>query len=439
MSERGITRLAVSFDGSGWYAADPLGNTMPLPVSDGCWLPDLPDGASCEQLLLPVEQLLVRVFSLPLTSPRLIDAGILGQELDDRAAIDIDAWWLGWLAASGVQQAESLSPRVAGIVFGLPISWKEEIDASPAWQQVRVVAADAALRLGRHLNPKSEHDSQSWEAVFDADQDGFFFGLWRGDACYGMRRVNRSGAYAGYLAEEVTRSLQAMAATEAMVCHFSGLLDEPLLHALRLPSWHGRTESEGDLPTRHQANLASATISSDASLSAATRMNFRHGRWAASKGIAWIRPWYRALSLAGMLLLLWLAGLGYQIHSLNTNLAATQQQIVQAFHQGLPDEKVMIDALAQLRRAAGSSGEVSPLTARWLQQVAAVHQVYKATSWQMGELEWQDGVMKMSGKAANLQLLNVIRQSLQKQTGRDVKLLDTDLSGQQVTFRMQWQ
>lgn len=436
MSERGITRLAVSYDGSGWYAADPFGNTMPLPVSDGGWLPDLPEGACCEQLLLPVEQCLVRVFSLALTSPRLIDAGILGQELDDRASIEIDAWWLAWLAASGGQPVALASPRVAGVVFGIPSGWKEAIDAASAWQQVRLVTVDASLRLGRHLRP--ELDDQAWVAIFDADRDGFFFGLWHSGVCYGMRRVNRCDAYAGYLAEEVNRTLQAMAGEECVIGHVTGVLDASLLQALQLPSWQGQVEPEGALPTRHQASLASVSNASGVAVSAAASVNFRHGRWAASRGVAWLRPWYRTLSLAGMLLLLWITGMGYQIHRLHTNLVAEQQKIVQAFHQGLPDEKVMIDALAQLHRAAGSSGTTSPQTARWLQQVAVIHQVYKATPWQMGELEWRDGSMKMSGKAANLQLLNVIRQSIQKQTGGDVKLLDTDLSGQQVTFRMQW-
>jgi len=100
----------------------------------------------------------------------------------------------------------------------------------------------------------------------------------------------------------------------------------------------------------------------------------------------------------------------------------------------------MIDALAQLRRAAGG-GDGSPQLAgtRWLRQLATINLVYKTSPWDMRELEWSDGGMKMSGKAGSLQLLNTIRQTLEQQMGVEVKLLDTDLSGQQVSFRMQWQ
>jgi len=436
--ERGVSRLIVSFDGCSWYASDPAGNVMPLPVAADQWLPELPEGFICEQLLLPVEQLLVRAFTIPLANPRLVDAAILGQELDDRAGIEPDEWWLSWQAdkALTVYDGDVVPVQVGGMVFGLPVAWKQALESAPAWQQVRFIGADAWVRLHGHAAAMNFSGADhATLAVFDADQDGVFFGLWMGGICRGMRRINRQELDVAAMAAELTRTLSAMSGNRAGEYAAAGLLDDVLLQALALQAWQGSVDALADLPGRHAANLERIQ-----SLATVSTLNFRHGHWAAASGSGWIRPWKRAMSLAAMLLLVWLTGVAYQNYSLGEQEAAYQQQIVSAFHQGLPDEKVMIDALAQLRRAAGG-GDGSPQLAgtRWLRQLATINLVYKTSPWDMRELEWSDGGMKMSGKAGSLQLLNTIRQTLEQQMGVEVKLLDTDLSGQQVSFRMQWQ
>jgi len=435
VSESGLNRLTVSFDGSFWHASDSAGNTMPLPAIDGQWLPELPEGFICEQLLLPIEQLLVRSFSLPLANPRLVDAGILGQELDDQAGIEPDDWWLAW-QADKAPAADDMPVQVGGMVFGLPEAWKEAIETAPPWQPVRFIGVDAWVRLPGYtaaMDFSGAAVDKEGVAVFDADQEGVFFGLWVSGVCRGMRRINRQGQDVTAMAEEIRRTLSAMSGKAGEIYAATGLLDETLLQVLDLQGWQGTAEPLADLPGRHAASLQRVT----SSLVAGT-LNFRHGRWAAVAGFGWIRPWQRTMSLATILLLIWLTSLAYQNYSLNQQASVYQQQIISAFHQGLPDEKVMIDALAQLRRAAGGGAGTAQSGSSWLQQLAAINRVYKKMPWDMRELEWSDGLIKMSGKAGNLQILNAIRQALQQQTGADVKLLDTDLSGERVSFRMQW-
>jgi len=130
----------------------------------------------------------------------------------------------------------------------------------------------------------------------------------------------------------------------------------------------------------------------------------------------------------------------WQNHRLNVQLEEAQQRIIAAFHTGLPNETVMIDALAQLRKAAGgnSTGASAHDAAVWLQQIVGVHRVYQQIPWKIRELVFRNGEMIMSGTAADLQTMNRIRDALQKQTGKKVKLQDTDLSGTEVKFRMAW-
>ena len=424
-------RLTVSFDGNSWYASDAAGDFMALPVGDGQWLPELPEGFVCEQLLLPIEQLLVRTFSLPLPNPRLVDAEILGQELDDRAGIEPDHWWLSWQADKS-QGVDGETPvRVAGVVFGLPDVWKEAIVSDPTWQKLRFIGVDAWERLYDYVTEATDNTAL---VVFDSDQQGVFFGLWLSGICCGVRRSNWQGQDAAAMSDEIGRSLAAMGGNQTRDYVAMGLLDDALLQALALPDWRGAVKPCGDLPDRHAANMARLTASS-----LARALNFRHGRWSAVSGFTNMHRWKRAIILAVALLLMWLTGSVYQNYNLNQQVTVYQQQVMHAFHQGLPDEKVVIDALAQLRSATDNgSGASAPSGRRWLQQLAIINKVYKQTPWDMRELEWREGVMKMSGRAGSLQELNTIRQALQQQTATEVRLLDTDLNGQQVNFRMEW-
>ena len=130
----------------------------------------------------------------------------------------------------------------------------------------------------------------------------------------------------------------------------------------------------------------------------------------------------------------------WQNHQLHSQSEQLQAQVIDAFHRGLPNETVIIDALAQLRRAAGggAGGERQSEALFWMQQLAGINRVYKHTPWEIRELLLHDGKMTMSGEAKDLQTMNMIRESLQQETGKDVKLEDTDLNGSLVRFRMVW-
>jgi len=423
MSE--LQSLAVSFDGRAWQAMDAQGNYLPLPVEDANWLPELPADTRVESLILPLESLLVRSFSLPLPHPRFIDAGVLGQELDERAGEEPERWWLAWRAGKVAGEAG----QVAGMVFGMPVAWRLAIESDPRWRDMRVITPDAWVRLQAHVSGLDAAANAGPVAVFDADADGIYIGVWQAGIWRGMRRLNvASGEISQGLADQCLRSLMAMGWQQGQSA--IGRLDQHRLDALKLGSWAGNivAESEG-LPGRLQMQDA---------VGAGAELNFRHGRWAARTGKGWIRPWKRALVLAAGITLIWLMTTMYQIHALNVQADAYRQQIVDAFHQGLPDEKVMIDALAQLRRAAGSNGVVHANLGFWLQQLASINRAYSKEAWDMQELELRDGGIVLAGKAKNLEALNRIRQLLQQESGRDVVLADTDLSGEQVNFRMHW-
>jgi len=430
--------LMISYDGGSWQASDALGNAMPLPHNQEQWLPDLPDDNRCGHLMLPLEQLLVRTIQLPLPNPRLVDADILGQELDDRAGIEPDEWWLVWKLGV-VEAVEQQIRQVAGVVFGLPATRKFELESSDAWQQVKSVRVDGWSRLSKHLEKHAPAPADaSALLVCDADKQGVFIGVWQSGVCYGLRRLTRSDRSDQYMVDEILRTAQAMGYDSDHQLVGLGLLDEVLLSGLLqaglLQEWQGDCQATAMLPDRHAANLQ--CMGDSESLPGA---NFRHGRWATASGSAWLQPWKRSFSLLGLLLFVWLGGLVYQNHTLEQQAQAYQQQVIEAFHKGLPDQKVMIDPMAQLKKAAGGGVGPTDTSVSWLRQLASIQTVYKASPWDMREVEWRDGTVKLAGKADSLQLLNSIRQSMQQQTGAaEVRLLDTDLSGDKVNFRMQW-
>ncbi|MDQ7000396.1 MAG: GspL/Epsl periplasmic domain-containing protein [Mariprofundus sp.] len=433
--------LRVSFDGTDWLATDVDGNTFTLTAGDEVALPEiafpeLPDTAVVSTVLLPVEHLLSRSFSLPLAQTRFIDQEILGQELEEHSSEQAEDWWLAW-------QGGSAGDGVAGMMFGLPETVRKQIDAYEGWRQASYIGVDIWVRLNASLeaSPKAKQFENA-VAVLDADVSGICFGVWSGGDgsqtaggfWHGMRRLNWGAALLEHqcteLAENILRSLQAMG-WEGDGGMAVGRLPVVLQKALNLSSWQGESAELSELPGRNEANLA---------VDAASGLNFRHGRWRAESPLGNLKPWRRTLAMAVALTVIWATGMMWQNHRLNVQLKEAQQRIVTAFHTGLPNEAVMIDAMAQLRKAAGgrSTGASGHDATMWLRQIAAVHRVYQQTPWKIRELSFRDGIMTMSGWATDLQTMNRIREALQKQTGKKVKLLDTDLSGNRVKFRMTW-
>jgi len=99
-----------------------------------------------------------------------------------------------------------------------------------------------------------------------------------------------------------------------------------------------------------------------------------------------------------------------------------------------------MDAMAQLRKAAGGSsdGKHGNTDLLWLQQVDAMNRVYQQQPWEIRELIFSGGKITMAGRVKDLQTMNTIREALQRETGNRVKIKDTDLSNHQVTFKMAW-
>lgn len=440
------TRLRISFDGNSWLATDTDGNTIPLTATgvvslSEMTLPELPDNTLVSSLLLPVESLLCKPFSLPLTQTRFIDQEILKQELEEYSSEQAENWWLAW-------QGETSSHGVSGLMFGLPESFREQIDAHEIWRQTSYIGVDIWRRLNACLYTWFEaapdrQQSENPVAVLDADTTGICFGVWSGvdkeqsenGFWYGMRRLNWGSALLEHqspeLAENILRSLYAMGWEKEHTATI-GSLPPTLQKALSLPDQDENRPELSELPGRNEANLAAADKG--------MRLNFRHGRWRSESSLGKLKPWRRTLALAAALAVIWMTGMLWQNHQLSVQIEKSQQRIVAAFHKGLPNETVMIDALAQLRKAAGGNpgGANNQDAAAWLQQIAGVHRVYQQIPWTIRELSFHDGIMTMSGIAKDLQTMNRIREALQQQTGKKVKLEDTDLSGNRVKFRMAW-
>jgi len=437
----------VSFDGHSWRAMDEKGNEITLMSEDALALPELPEASQVNTLLLPVERVLSRTFSLPLSNPRFIDQDILAQELEEYTAEQADDWWLSWQAGR-CEEGDVDGGGVSGVMFGLPETLRQQIDAHPAYHQLQQLGVD----VWDHLNAQrdaynaisgEEESSAANMAVFDVDSSGVFFGVWHAQAdsdgggyWRGMRRLNWSeGALlsetqCAALAQDIKRSLQAM----GWDCEGSdaiGNVSAQLYAALNLSLWHGGIIEPTDLLSRHAANLG---LSSDFGL------NFRFGRWRSQHGFGQLKPWYRSFAIAAVLVLVWAAGMMWQNHQLDVQRGLAEQRVIQAFHKGLPHETVMIDALAQLRKAAGgsSSGPERNSAVVWLQRMQSVQRVYQQTAWKIKTLSLENGHISMSGSIGDLQTMNKIRQALQQEMGVPVKVRDTDLSGQQVQFRMAW-
>lgn len=426
MMPESITAL---FTGDGWLAVSAELQALP---SGESWGPALAEGQVLERVILPLESLLVRRFELPLKHPRLLDHEILGQEIDEMTGEEPQDWWLVWQAATKPGDDEKPA-GVSGMMFGMPVRWKRELDALDGGS-LKEVVADAWIRLGRHLPA----DAQQFEAlaVFDADADGLFFGVWQpladGGCWRGMRRLNRQAMDDDALAEDCLRSLRAMGWDHGPAI---GLLDsnwkESLIRA-GLGNWQGHV-AEQALSGRHQCTAATLT---DDGADRAAGLNFRSGRWAPAVNLPQIGPWKRSLALAAALLLLWCGATLYRAHQLEHRAEEYRSQIEAAFHQGLPDEPVIVDALAQLRRAAGAGAGAA--AGEWMRQLGALNRVYAKAPWTVRELEWRDGSMSLAGQAKSLEVLNGIRASLQQESGREVNIIDTDLSGSEVSFRMSW-
>jgi len=374
-----------------------------------------------DMLIWPVERLLARPFSLPLAHPRLLDMDILGQELAGQAGIEPEDWWLSW-------QAEAVENGVAGLVFGMPTTVRMDLAADATWQACCVVGVDAWLRLAAQV-PKDHADGF---AVFDADAEGLFAGAYHGGVWRGMRRINlMSGCTCAAIAKDAMRSVLAMGYDPTAMPVYGRL--DATWQAELMPDADWRGEVVESLLDRATATyLASSQADMD------SMPNFRHGAWAVAGD--WkkrLQPWRRTAVLAALLLLMMLGGNFYRAHQLRTEQADMQVGIEDAFHRGLPDEKVMLDPLAQLRKAAG--GGATSDAWFFLRQLRAVGQLkQKIKGLRIASMQYTGKDMQLSGTVPDLASVNRIRDTLSSILGHQVDVEDTELADKQVRFRIKW-
>ncbi|MDQ6977955.1 MAG: GspL/Epsl periplasmic domain-containing protein, partial [Ghiorsea sp.] len=148
--------------------------------------------------------------------------------------------------------------------------------------------------------------------------------------------------------------------------------------------------------------------------------------------------WWRPITLTAITCMLWLSMTGIENYQLRQQLDSMNNEIIQDFHRGLPQQTVIIDAMAQLRQAANLGGANNSNSQQVTQQLNMISAAFKAHPWQMQELRINGNEVTISGKVNSLDTLNDISNALQKELGKKVKITDTDLNGNEVSFRMRW-
>lgn len=381
-------------------------------------------------IYLPLENLLVRTFDFPLKHPRFLDANMLAQELADSSGIEPDDWWLTWHA--DVNQDGGIS----GIVFALPKVQKQAIQQDPTWQHASYILIDGLERLHHWLH---EHDMDSM-AIIDADAEGLFLGYYQHGIWLGMRRLNApTGADMNdvqaceHICQEALLSLQAMgfdAAQHPVVGRVSSAMKNT---ASFLDNEHLHIEAH--LEQRHVINLKLPAPKKGSP----STLNIRHGKWAAQSQHSLPKIWQRPIMFAIAASIVWLSMISIDNYQLRQQSDTMNQDIIQAFHRGLPEQTVIIDAMAQLRQAANSGNGTSSSHAQHVTaQLNVISAVFKTHPWKMQALHINNNEVVISGQVNSLDTLNDISNALQEKLGQKVKITDTDLKGNQVTFRMRW-
>lgn len=376
-------------------------------------LPSLPnENVLLSRVYIPMEWLLVRYVSLPLKQPSMVDVAILFQELADSSDLDANDWWLTW----HLNVCES---GVAGMVFGLPESLRTSMLASEPWLNAKEVLVDGYERLHVYVE-----EGQAC-LVLDQDDEGVFFGVYDGQVWRGMRRLNGD---VEALWQQLLHSCCAMG-FDAQNDPVYGQIYDVLLDKIRVENLIWQGERLNTQRTRHEANLSICQGDGKAAL------NLRHGRWSSRREWGYLHIWKRSAALTALVLLAWIVGSVIGLHRMDKQIEVYKQRIEAAFHQGLPNEPVMLDALAQLRQAAVGRG-VADTT--FLSSLQAVSEVYKAQAWQLKTLELHDGKMHMTGEVKDIKSLNKIQASLRKSLQKEVSIADTNIRGEKVSFRMLW-
>jgi len=412
----------ISWDGA-TLALKHEGKTTITAPEEGGAVYDLLAGEniSLSRIYWPIEQLLVRPFSLPLADTRMLDADILSQEVAELTGEEEDNWWLAW-------RAGKLDSGVAGLVFGLSQNIRREMQQHPEWEQCPQLLIDGWERL------KEACGGCDNCAVIDEDADGVFFGFVRNGVWHGLRRINRKFNSDEMqsdesVARDILYSWKAMG-MDVENDPVVGKLGPSLASRMQESFANWDVALREKLLERHAANF-------EIGEQPAPALNFRHGKWAVRKSWHGFQRWKRPAIMAAGLLLIWMVATTVQIFTIGMRAEKYQGMIEEAFHRGLPKEAVMLDPLAQLRRASGGS-EAGGNGSDLLQQLKLLGEAYRQQDWQLKEISYENGKMVMSGSASDIASLNRIRDRLGKASQREVVISDTDLTAGRVSFRMKW-
>jgi len=380
-------------------------------------LPDIPqDYTQVRRIYLPCEQLLVRAMSFALPSPSLVDSDMLFQELcEEITDAEPEQWWLAW-------HMDACDAGVAGMVFGLPEAWRQRVQATMPWSQTPCILVDVYERLQQHITPDTA------AAIMNQDDEGVFFGYFDGKAWRGMRRINAEHLDEHHLLD-MWKSLHAMG-FKAQEEPVHGFLDSEMQAHIEHEGVAFQGDTKNTSISRHAANLALGT-------QPISPLNVRHGRWSALQAWQQLSFWKRSILLSCVLLLTWGMGSAYQLHQWNQDIEHQQQRIEAAFHLALPDERVMLDPLAQLKKAAGNDTTTS-IGLDFLSDLNAVGQVYAQHPWHLDALSMRDGKMSMRGSVDSIATLNHIQAALSTALQHEVHIVDTQMGKQRVSFRMSW-
>ncbi len=378
-------------------------------------------------LLLPVEILLQRSFSLPVEHPRFVDGAVLGQELDDQAGVTPDDWWLCWQTARAKE-------GVRGLMLALPQILKEQLSDATISRNCGRIYPDISLRLQACLAPETVTC-----AVLDADSSGLMLGFMEEGVWRGMRRLNLHNSHTKNdkkaMADNALRSLQAMG-FDAALMPVSGHLDvgfSEVFSGLAQDigdAWD--VEIQDELLSRHAANAAAfSSVHTD------LPFNFRHGRWALQSD--WkksVTPWKRAAALGAFLALLIMGHDVYRVQQLAGQQQVLRQGIEDTFHQALPGV-AMLDPMLQLKQAAGGGANGDAWF--FLKQLQAISQLQsKESGLLVQRIQYSGKEMLLSGTVADFAVANRVRDALSAILQRKVELVDTDLNGKQVRIRLRW-
>ncbi|MDX8390479.1 MAG: GspL/Epsl periplasmic domain-containing protein [Mariprofundaceae bacterium] len=383
------------------------------------------EGYTISILLLPLEQLLLRPFSLPLAHPRLLNQDIINQEMAEQSGEVIDAWWVSWLAGRDDQ-------GVKGLLVALPTSEKEKLENHASWSDCRFIGVDAWVRLNHYRS-----DDAVACAVVDVDDEGLFFGYFEQGEWQGIRRLQRNinaqdSSHDAVIVEDVVRSLTSMG-YKAENSLLTGNVDQPLASLLlpELGAWHG--EIVDQLESRQQATLHAASVGEGLG------PNFRRGSWSFRGD--WrkkVYVWRLSAILIAALFVISIASESMMLQRLQDREVELSQGIEAAFHRGLPNESVMIDPLAQLKAAAGPTGDASA----WylLQQLTGLGNVHALMA-DIGiqTVNYEKGKMHLHGDAADFEAVSRLAEKLNETLGQKVSIEDTELSGgKRVHFKLIW-